>query len=1300
MRKKWLSRFLAAALVVGSLGVYMPVNAETVQSVEQQADGDGEADSKAGDTEDGQEFIPGQAIVCYKADASVVSTTGGSAQEAKKQASAKKDAEQTLEKDSAVDDAEALMVASDVSNVLEDQAEGQDVDQAETPDADQKADQDVDQDVDQLTEEEIVPGVITLVKSDHLTTEELIAELEARDDVLYAEPNYILKAESEDYTDLQWGEDTTYGLGVDGWNTCSGDTPTPKVDTSEQVVAIIDTGVDYNHEDLKENMWGKGLDYPELVKLGGGAYGFNSAWVTMEGEKYDTKDPMDDHGHGTHCAGIVAGAWNKYGVSGVTANARIMAVKAANAKGEFCEDAVVRAYQYVLTAKKAGVNVVVTNNSYGGTFGNLTTAIMAEEAGRNGIVTVFSAGNDSKNMSIGNTTSEFTGHPVTSVVVGAHDVEGKIADFSNYGKRDVDVFAPGVDIMSTVPMQKGAPRDTTSVLSLDGQPCTVDFSTKDTVEETVFGINGDVEKTIAEAGDGKKVLRMKTTDPDGGTAVNFLTKKYADITSCKGIYLEIYVEKAGAIDLTVSEVNADGDESRIHHVEKSIKAGLNKIGVVYPDQEFVYLKKDVQLKFEIYTEEETEPNEYLNLRKISLNDAAENYESWNGTSMATPMVVGGVAVLSAVYPDDTPEKLAARVTGSVLPVEGLTDKCLSGGVFRLDRALDGETVPVPRRAEVNGQTLTVEGYFFGNRTGILTLDGTKCTIKGWTVEKITAELPKDYKAGEHEIEITSAKGSGHKIFRLGAAADLYPRLNLPGSTISDEGDYRISDAALEKYANFYEGNVQGLVGIDGYIYATIQMLHEGTAIYRYQISKKSWEEVCTSSEYSPTTGACAWNGKLLFTAADEKNNKTAIGTFDPKTKKIKWTKTRDDSWEQGLRMVNNGYGIYLLGGQEGVYGNGKMVGPISSIRQLNPETMKIKECKDEEIHVSGQRKCICVTEDGTLYVLSGADIGSATEMGLQKVLFNGTEPKSLVDFETEELFEGMNTQAQSCCNGVATKDGLLVFGPIYTDENDNVVTDSCLLSYDGKKMTRQSKVLSARPTLGIVTAAYDGVCYVMGNTVDEDRYYVFTGIKADVIPQYGEKTYSDEWVDGIYYGKNGFRSASHPYKAGWKTTKAGTRYVDSKGNYLKKQWATIDGKKYYFRSNGYRIENEYQSGYKFNKNGTQTYAYKFSWKTTKAGTRYVDSKGNYLKKQWATINGKKYYFRKNGYRVENEYLNGYKFNKNGAQTYAYKFKWKKTKKGVRYVDTKGKYLKSTTAVINGKKYKFDKNGYRKLVKTK
>ena len=1299
MRKKWLSRFLAATLVVGSLGLYMPVNAEMVQSVEQQAETDGAEDGKTAEaaetvkTAEGQEFIPGQAIVCYKAERSTVSAKGGPAQVARKRESAKEEAEQILENDSAVDDAEALLVASDVSDALEGQTEDQPGEQTEV--------QTQEQTEDQLTEEEIVPGIITLVRSDHLTTEELIAELEARDDVLYAEPNYVMKAESNDFTDLQWGEDTTYGLGVDGWNTYNGDTPTPNVDTSEQVVAIIDTGVDYTHEDLKDNMWNKGLDYPELVKLGGGTYGYNSAWTTLEGDKYDTSDPRDDHGHGTHCAGIVAGAWNKYGVSGVTANARIMAVKAGNARGEFAEDAVVRAYQYVIAAKNAGVNVVVTNNSYGGTYTNLTNAVMAAEAGRNGIVTVFSAGNESKNMNAANTTSEYSGVPDTSLIVGAHDVNGDAADFSNYGDRDVDVFAPGVSIMSTVPMRMGAPRDTTSVLSLDGQPCTVDFSTMDTVEETVIGINGKVEKTLAEAGDGKKVLRMKSTDSDSGVSVNFYTKKYADITACKGVYFEFYAEKAGALDLTLYEVNEDGEETRIKHFEPSIKAGLNKIGVVYPDQEYVYLKKNVQLKFEVYTSTtDGQSNEYLDLRKISLNDATENYESWNGTSMAAPMVVGGVAVLSAAYPDDSPEKLAARVTGSVLPVKGLAGKCISGGVFRLDKALNGETVPVPMKAEVNGQMLTVEGYFFTNRTGSLTLDGTQCKIKNWTSEKITAELPKDYKAGEHEVEISSAKGSGHKIFRLGAAANLYPRLNLPGSIISDEGDYRISEAALNKYANFYDGTIKGLVGIDGYIYATIQMLHEGTAIYRYQISKKTWEEVCTSREYTATTGACAWNGKLLFTASDEKNNKNAIGTFDPKTKKIKWTVTRTDSWENNIRMVNNGYGIYLMGGQEGVYGNGKMIGPISSIRQLDPVTMKIKTYADAAVFVSGNNKCLCVTEDGTIYALSGDELGATTDMGYQKVLFNGTTPKDSVEYDPGELFEGMTANSQSCCNGVATKDGFLLFGPIFTDENDCVITDSYLLSYNGKKLTKQPKVLSARQTQGVVTAAYDGVCYVLGNTADEDHFYFFTGIKADVIPQYGEKAYSDEWVDGIYYGKNGFRSASHPYKADWKTSKAGTRYVDSKGNYLKKQWATIDGKKYYFRKDGYRIENEYQGGYRFNKNGAQTYAYKFSWKRDTKGVKYVDSKGNYLKKQWAVINGKKYYFRKNGYRIDNEYVSGYKFNKGGAQTYAYRFKWKKTKKGIRYVDTKGKFLKNTTAVINGKKYKFDKNGYRKAIKTK
>lgn len=76
---------------------------------------------------------------------------------------------------------------------------------------------------------------------------------------------------------------------------------------------------------------------------------------------------------------------------------------------------------------------------------------------------------------------------------------------------------------------------------------------------------------------------------------------------------------------------------------------------------------------------------------------------------------------------------------------------------------------------------------------------------------------------------------------------------------------------------------------------------------------------------------------------------------------------------------------------------------------------------------------------------------------------------------------------------------------------------------------------SYRSTQLIVATAYDGVCYVMGADIYETRNCFFAGIKTDVIPSYGEKAYSNEWANGIWYGEDGFRTKSHPYKAQWKS---------------------------------------------------------------------------------------------------------------------------------------------------------------------
>jgi len=250
---------------------------------------------------------------------------------------------------------------------------------------------------------------------------------------------------------------------------------------------------------------------------------------------------------------------------------------------------------------------------------------------------------------------------------------------------------------------------------------------------------------------------------------------------------------------------------------------------------------------------------------------------------------------------------------------------------------------------------------------------------------------------------------------------------------------------------------------------------------------------------------------------------------------------------------------------------------------------------------------------------------------------------------------------------------------------------------------------------GVYTSEWvDGVWY------DKNHQATYAGIGQWVKSKEGKWTYVDtlgwspknQWqkIDGTkyYFKADGYRAEgefvkgrkfnkdgtqTYPYKYHWRTTKKGMRYVDSKGNYLKKQWAKIDGTKYYFKADGYRAEDEFVSGRKFNKDGTQTYPYKYHWRTTKKGKRYVDSKGNMLKKQWATINGKRYYFKANGYMASGEWIKGKWFGKDGLQKRKYKGSWKKTRKGKRYVDTSGWYAKNKTYIIDGKSYRFNKAGY-------
>ena len=131
---------------------------------------------------------------------------------------------------------------------------------------------------------------------------------------------------------------------------------------SSVIVAVIDTGVDYNHIDLKQNIWINKLEIPEngIDDDDNGyvddVYGWNFVG--------NNNDPMDDNGHGTHVAGIIGAANNGIGVTGVAYNCKVMPIKAGNSSGYFNNSDIASAITY---AYMNGADVI--NMSFGGTSG-------------------------------------------------------------------------------------------------------------------------------------------------------------------------------------------------------------------------------------------------------------------------------------------------------------------------------------------------------------------------------------------------------------------------------------------------------------------------------------------------------------------------------------------------------------------------------------------------------------------------------------------------------------------------------------------------------------------------------------------------------------------------------------------------------------------------------------------------------------------------------------------------------------------------------------------------------------------
>lgn len=242
-----------------------------------------------------------------------------------------------------------------------------------------------------------------------MSVEKAVEHLTSFDFVEFAEPNYIHRIVGGGPNDpkykKQWGLEKIRAL--KGWGIHTG--------RSKTVIAIVDTGVDLSHPDLKN----------KLVP------GYNFI-------ENDDK-PADDEGHGTHCAGIAAASTNnKKGIAGVCPNCSIMPLRGLGADGKGTTTTVANA---VIYAADHGADVI--SMSFGGTSYSTTLKNAVKYAARKGAVLVAAAGND------GVSDPFYPAYLDQCIAVGAVTRSNdERATFSNFGDW-VDAAAPGTQILST-----------------------------------------------------------------------------------------------------------------------------------------------------------------------------------------------------------------------------------------------------------------------------------------------------------------------------------------------------------------------------------------------------------------------------------------------------------------------------------------------------------------------------------------------------------------------------------------------------------------------------------------------------------------------------------------------------------------------------------------------------------------------------------------------------------------------------------------------------------------------------------
>lgn len=290
---------------------------------------------------------------------------------------------------------------------------------------------------------EAVNGLTIIDDPDDAEAATVAAQYLALSEVEYAEPNYEISLDQ--INDAVLLNDPRL---VEQWSLVNIDATRAWARTQgsgEIVIAIVDSGVEYTHADLVNNIWTRRTETKPYQDRDLGTiddvHGYNA--VTNDG------DPMDDNGHGTYCAGIIgAECSNNLGICGVNWKIQIMPLKFLNAGGFGTLANALEAINYAIDRKRAGVNLRIINASWGLAQRSRSLEDVIRKAYEAGILFVAASG--SKNANNDTVPHYPASYNIGNIIsVAAVDKTDALAKFSNYGAKSVNIAAPGQDILTT-----------------------------------------------------------------------------------------------------------------------------------------------------------------------------------------------------------------------------------------------------------------------------------------------------------------------------------------------------------------------------------------------------------------------------------------------------------------------------------------------------------------------------------------------------------------------------------------------------------------------------------------------------------------------------------------------------------------------------------------------------------------------------------------------------------------------------------------------------------------------------------